>query len=85
MRGESVPSGIPAVPTAPPVKQQVIAKPFREAVRPGTPDVAKAFRDAAAPEPARKPTKDSPDRVRRMKEEFEKHRKRGRGDFERER
>jgi hypothetical protein len=88
MRGDSVPGGIPAVspaPRTPEPKQHLASKPFREAVRPGTPDVAKAFRDAAAPEPPKKPTKDSPDRIRRMKEEFDKYRKRGRGDFERER
>jgi hypothetical protein len=88
MGGDSVPGGIPAVSPAPPApepKQHLASKPFREAVRPGTPDVAKAFRDAAAPEPPKKPAKDSPDRTRRMKEEFDKYRKRGRGDFERER
>jgi hypothetical protein len=41
---------------------------------------------AAAPEPPGKPTKDSLDRVRRMREEFDKwNRKRGRDDFERDR
>jgi hypothetical protein len=84
-RDDKTLAGIPAVPRTPEPRREPAAKSFREAVRPATPDVQKAFRDAAAPEQPKNPAKDSPDRVRRMRDEFEKYRRRGRDDFGRER
>lgn len=91
MRERQAPAtGIPTVPVKPPEpkpsqRKEHAAKPFREAVKPGTPPVAKVFKDAANPDQQKK-AMDEQARKERMRKDMESWKNRSaRDDFDRER